>query len=245
MKSQKEWFEEWFDSPYYHILYKHRNDREAELFLNNLIAFLKLSTTQSIIDLACGRGRHSVFLNRLGYKVTGVDLSVQNIAYAKQFENKNLHFRVADLRNLHLPETFDVALNLFTSFGYFDCLETNNKVVKQINTLLNPNGLFIIDFFNLTTTLAGLVKHEEKEIDGVKFIINRNLQLGNIIKQIQVSSLNHSYTYYEKVQALSFKDFDEMLKTNGFRINHFFGDYHLNVFDEQSSQRLIIIAQKC
>lgn len=245
MKSQKEWFEEWFDSPYYPILYKHRNDTEAELFLTNLTGFLKVSPSQSIIDLACGRGRHSVFLNRLGFNVTGVDLSVQSIAYAKQFENKNLHFKIADLRNLNLSETFDIALNLFTSFGYFDCLATNNNVVKQIHALLNANGLLVIDFFNLTTTLAGLVKHEEKEIDGVEFVINRNLQLGNIIKQIQVNHLNHSHTFYEKVQALNFADFKEILQTNGFKINHVFGDYHLNAFNEDSSQRLIIIAQKC
>lgn len=245
MKSQKEWFEEWFDSPYYPILYKHRNDSEAELFLTNLTSFLKVNTSQRIIDLACGRGRHSVFLNKMGFNVTGVDLSGQSIAYAKQFENKNLQFKIADLRNLHLGETFDIALNLFTSFGYFDCLDTNNKVVRQIHSLLNPGGLLVIDFFNLKTTLSGLVQHEEKEIDGVSFAINRNLQLGNIIKQIQVNHQESSHTFYEKVQALNITDFEAMLIENGFRINQIFGDYHLNNFEPESSPRLIIIAQKC
>ena len=82
-----QWFEEWFDTPYYHILYSNRDYREAENFLNLLTGFLKLEKKSSIIDLACGKGRHSIYLNKLGYKVLGLDLSEQSISYDKKFEN--------------------------------------------------------------------------------------------------------------------------------------------------------------
>ena len=60
------WFETWFDTPYYHILYKDRDFAEAENFISLLIKYLKLPENSKIIDLACGKGRHSIFLNQLG-----------------------------------------------------------------------------------------------------------------------------------------------------------------------------------
>ena len=114
-----QWFEEWFDTPYYHILYSNRDYREAENFLNLLTAFLKLEKKSSIIDLACGKGRHSIYLNKLGYKVLGLDLSEQSISYDKKFENESLEFRVHDMRNRIESEPVDSVFNLFTSFVYF------------------------------------------------------------------------------------------------------------------------------
>ncbi|MFN4082515.1 MAG: class I SAM-dependent methyltransferase [Bacteroidia bacterium] len=245
MKNQKEWFEEWFDSPYYPILYKHRNEDEAERFLSNLVNYLNISKEFKIIDLACGRGRHSVFLNKMGFNVTGVDLSVQSICEASVYQNKNLHFKVADLRYLHFNEEFHLALNLFTSFGYFDCIDTNVKVLTNIHKLLLSKGLLVLDFFNLNMVLKCLVPHEEKTIDDVKFTINRHVQLGNIVKKIFVEHKGFKHTYYEKVQALSCNDFKDCLEKTGFKINNIFGSYSLQDFDEQNSERLIIIAQKC
>ncbi|MEE9349647.1 MAG: methyltransferase domain-containing protein, partial [Flavobacteriaceae bacterium] len=92
MIKEKEWFVDWFDTLYYHILYQDRNDIEAQLFMQNLIQFLDLKKGSKILDLACGRGRHSIYLNALGYKVTGVDLSKNSIAFAKKHEQKNLSF---------------------------------------------------------------------------------------------------------------------------------------------------------
>jgi len=245
MKNQKEWFEEWFDSPYYPLLYSNRNYSEAELFLSGLINVLELKPTDNIIDLACGRGRHSVFLNKKGFNVTGVDLSVQSIKEAQTFQNKNLHFKVADLRALQLNQKYNIALNLFTSFGYFDCLNTNLLVLKNIHRLLLPNGILVIDFFNLHTTLKGLVQHEEKLISNVKFTINRNLQLGNIVKQILVEHNGYRHIFYEKVQALDLNDFEMCLGNSGFKIMKIYGNYLLESYHKESSSRLIIIAQKC
>ncbi|MFN5878833.1 MAG: SAM-dependent methyltransferase, partial [Flavobacteriales bacterium] len=70
--SSKEWFADWFDTPYYHILYKNRNDEEAAHFIENLIEFIQLDLGSRVLDLACGKGRHSVTLNKLGYNVLGV-----------------------------------------------------------------------------------------------------------------------------------------------------------------------------
>jgi SAM-dependent methyltransferase len=123
------WFKEWFNTPYYHILYKDRDFVEAENFIRNLTQDLQLSKDAKIIDLACGKGRHSVFLQQLGYEVLGVDLSEESIEHNKQFETSStetlkLTFEVHDMRNELYPnvssEKVNAVFNLFTSFGYFD-----------------------------------------------------------------------------------------------------------------------------
>ena len=79
-----DWFTSWFNTPYYHILYKHRNDADAQFFMRNITAFLKLPKNSYIADLPCGKGRHSVYLNSLGYKVTGGDLTALEALTAVQ-----------------------------------------------------------------------------------------------------------------------------------------------------------------
>ena len=90
MSSKKEWFESWFDTSYYHTLYKHRDHKEAEVFMKNLVNYLNLSNNASLLDLACGKGRHAIYLNSLGFQVTGVDLSKNSIEKAKRHENETL-----------------------------------------------------------------------------------------------------------------------------------------------------------
>ena len=60
MKIQ-DWYTDWFNTPYYHILYKERNDKDAQLFMKNIASFLKLPKTTHILDLPCGKGRHSLY----------------------------------------------------------------------------------------------------------------------------------------------------------------------------------------
>lgn len=244
MQPRKEWFSEWFDSPYYHILYKNRDRREAEYFLRNLLQKLELNKDLKLIDLACGKGRHSIFLNSLGYDVTGVDLSPKSIAGAKKAENTRLRFEVQDLRNLPYTSGFDVALNLFTSFGYFDSDDTNRRVISQVHKILKPGGLFVIDFMNVHVVLQNLVPHEVKTVEGITFEISKRLEDGKIIKRIGFSDRDKHYRFNEEVQALSEDDFRDMLVSGGFELQSLFGNYRLEPFDKHSSDRLILVARK-
>src|SRR5436853_6516213 len=66
VNTKREWFESWFDSPYYHVLYKERDDLEARSFLDSLIGYLNPAPGSTILDVACGKGRHSLYLNQKG-----------------------------------------------------------------------------------------------------------------------------------------------------------------------------------
>lgn len=242
--SKKEWFSTWFDTEYYHTLYKDRNDEEAELFISNLLEHLGLPKHSKLLDLACGKGRHSITMNKLGYNVIGADLSANSIEFAKQFENDQLKFIVHDMREV-LPNThFDGIFNLFTSFGYFDNLEDNVKVLNAIHHMLQHRGILVIDFMNASKVIRHLVHEEEKVIDGLQFSIRREADENHIFKHIAVYDNSTQSNYSERVQAIMLTDFEELLTLTGFELISTFGDFNLNPFNEENSDRLIIVAQK-
>lgn len=238
------WYNKWFGTRYYDLLYNKRDDNEAKLFLENLITYLQPSSNQQFLDYACGKGRHSVYLNTLGYDVTGIDLSQQNIEHCRQFENEHLRFYIHDMRRLFQTNTFDFVLNLFTSFGYFERKHHNQMAIDAAAAALKPNGLLVIDFFNTHKILEQLVPFHQTTIDNLNFEISKTIEDGYIIKTIKVTDDNIEKFFYEKVQALTFKDFETYLTNAHLKVVDLFGDYNLNGYDAEKSERLIIIAKK-
>ena len=239
-----DWFSEWFDSKYYHILYKNRDQNEAESFLENLSKLEFFKKNSKIIDIACGKGRHSLFLSELGYDVTGVDLSKNSIKHAKQFEKENLKFDLADMRETYKKNSFDISLNLFTSFGYFEKEEDDISAIKSMSDNLKNDGILILDFLNSKKVIDNLVKEETKEIYGVQFNITRKVEDNFIIKNIEVNNDEENISFQEKVKALTKENFSELLTFAGLQIINTFGNYKLDKFNSQTSDRLIIIAKK-
>lgn len=240
--AEKNWFASWFDTPYYHILYKDRGYSEAGVFMENLVSFLGLPKGSSILDLACGRGRHSIFLNKLGFDVTGVDLSPNSISYAKKFEQEDLHFEAHDMSR-PMDRTFDTVFNLFTSFGYFDRDEDNYRTVTSIKKTLNENGYGVIDFMNARKVIANLVPEDTKTVEGIKFHLQRYYEDGYIFKNIRFEDGGEGYHFQERVKALHFEDFRRYFSNAGLRIKNVFGNYQLGAYNEDTSDRLILVFQ--
>jgi SAM-dependent methyltransferase len=235
-----DWYASWFDTPYYHILYKDRGTIEAGSFMERLTNFLQLEQNDSILDLACGKGRHAISLSKKGFDVTGVDLSSSSIEFAKQFESKHLKFRVHDMCEPY-PEKFDAVFNLFTSFGYFENEHDNLRTIKAIKQELKTNGHGVIDFMNSAYVIKNIVPSEVKEIEGIKFKIKRYVAEGYINKEIKFQHKDTKYSFIERVKAITLEDFIEYLQKAGLTLNHCFGDYHLSTFNEETSERLILI----
>ncbi len=241
---KSEWFEEWFDTPFYHILYQNRDEEEAAIFIEKLIAVTELKKGAKILDLACGKGRHSIQLNKLGFNVIGIDLSVNSIARAKKYENETLRFAVQDMREAIAGEKFDAIFNLFTSFGYFDEKKDNLKVLNACNQMLPRRGVLVIDFMNVVRSIAELEVVETKIIEGIQFDITRKFDGQHIWKAISFGHNGRSHTYTEKVLAITKEDFEILLKDANFTIKEQFGSYDLSPFDAEKSDRLIIVAVK-
>jgi len=239
-KDTDNWFASWFDSKYYHLLYKDRDDKDAQLFMKHLTNYLNLPENGTILDLACGKGRHAVYLNSLEYKVTGVDLSKNSIDYATQFENDSLRFNVHDMRTTY-PERFDAVFNLFTSFGYFEDENDNIKTLQAIQESLNKTGFGVIDFMNVDFIIENLVTEETKTVEQIDFHIKRYLKNNFIHKEIRFTDNNEDFFFTEKVQAITLNDFKEYLQKANITLLDIFGDYKLNKFYFKTSKRLILI----
>lgn len=239
-KEKNNWYSSWFNTPYYHLLYKDRNHREAAVFMKGLTNYLELKKGASILDLACGKGRHSKYLFRQGFDVTGVDLSEESIEYAKQYERTRLHFDVHDMRELY-PKKFDAVFNLFTSFGYFEKESDNLKTIKAIKQKLNPGGYGVIDFMNSKLAIKKLVSQEKKKVGGIKFYMEKYVEDNFIVKEIRFSDEGRDYFYTERVRALTLKDFKAYFQEAEMNLKKVFGDYQLHDFDPETSERLILI----
>ncbi len=241
--SETQWFESWFDSKWYPILYSHRDYDEADRFVGNLLKTLQPETGNKFLDLACGRGRHSVFIHNHGYDVTGLDLSKASIDDAKLKEKAGLQFGVHDMRD-PFEGQYDFILNLFTSFGYFEVVEDNHKVLQNVMASLLPNGVFVMDFFNIHKVVAQMVHEEEIQREGIKFGIRRSFKDGFVRKQINIEDGDVRKTFEERVQGFGLSELREMLSKNGFSIQKVWGDYNGAEYSEKESPRLIIFAGK-
>ncbi|NHM07124.1 class I SAM-dependent methyltransferase [Flavobacterium sp. CYK-4] len=239
-KTCPNWFASWFDSPYYHILYKERNYREAQIFMDNLTHYLNLPEHAKVLDLACGKGRHSIYLNQLGFDVLGVDLSENSIATANKNANDTLHFKVHDMRE-PFEEKFDAIFNLFTSFGYFESDDDHLKTLIAIKESLSEYGFGVIDFMNVPNVLENLVPEETKTVDGIDFHIKRFHIDGHIYKEIDFENQGCTYHFTEKVRAFTLQDFQDLMNQAGIYLLDIFGDYKLKKFHKTDSERLIMI----
>lgn len=239
-RNTENWFTSWFDTPYYHILYKDRNYREAQIFMDNLTHYLNLPEKAKVLDLACGKGRHSIYLNQLGFDVLGADLSENSIAEASKNSNDSLHFKVHDMRE-PFEEKFDAIFNLFTSFGYFESDDDNLTTLKAIKESLSEYGFAVIDFMNVNQVIETLVPEEVKTVDGIDFHIKRYVEDGHIFKEIDFEDQGRKFHFTEKVKALTLNDFEELMAEAGIYLLDIFGDYKLKKFHKTESERLIMI----
>lgn len=234
------WFTSWFDTPFYHILYKDRDDSEAHAFMDTLTNYLNIPENGTVLDLACGKGRHARYLNKIGYDVTGVDLSENSIGFAKQFENHRLHFNV---HNMCKPygKQFDAVFNLFTSFGYFDDDADNLKTINAIKAELNEFGFGVIDFMNSEFVIDNLVPEEVKTVDDIDFYLKRFVEDGYIVKDITFTVDEKVYNFQERVRGFTLADFESLFDQAGVFLLDVFGDYKLNKFNPKTSERLVMI----
>jgi len=241
------WFKEWFSSEEYLDVYQHRNDDDAAKFLELILDQCNLSFDNSVLDAACGAGRHSILLASKGYNVVGFDLSKTLLLKAKETAKLKLtktNFVRADLRNVWFNKKFDLVLNLFTSFGYFDNDEENFEFIRTAYSLLNKNGIYVLDYFNKNYLVNNLTSESERNLNGKKIIERRKIVNNRIIKEILIADKNKENRFVESVRLYSKNEIISEFSRIGFNLIKTFGDYEGNSFDENTSTRIILFFQK-
>lgn len=241
------WFKDWFSSEEYLSVYQHRDDEDATKLLELILRQTKLTQQNSILDAACGAGRHYIYLASRGFKVIGFDLSKTLLLKAKENARKRSvenNFVCADLRNICFRKRFDLIINLFTSFGYFKNDEENFKFINTAYSLLNENGFYVLDYFNKNYLVSNLTEESEKIIDNKIITERRKIVNDRIIKEIHIKNGLEEQHFVESVRLYSKKEIDTEFNKIGFTPVSVFGDYDGTNYDEQNSSRLILFFKK-
>jgi SAM-dependent methyltransferase len=230
------WFETWFDDNYLR-LYHHRNSKDAEEQVRLILKTLHPRKDQTILDLACGEGRHCVLFHKKGYKITGIDLSDELIKSGLT-KYPGIDLQKGDMR--HIKGTYDIILSLFTSFGYFSKDEDNKSVILSIGQALNTGGWFWIDFLNPAYIKQTLVPGNEIVLeDGTKVIEKRYIKEDFIIKEILFNGPVSNSTYQERVKLYTKEDIERMMEDAGIRPRDSFGDYKGSSWSRLSPRTII------
>jgi cyclopropane fatty-acyl-phospholipid synthase-like methyltransferase len=242
-----EWFKEWFDTDEYLYVYRNRNEEDAKKLVELIINNVELKPHDDILDLACGTGRHSILFAEKGYNVTAVDLSKNLLSIAQKTADQShvkVNFIRSDLRQFSICTRFELVINLFTSFGYFEEDKENFKIINTAYNQLNNSGYFVLDFFNRRFIEKNLVAESVNNYSDKAVIQKRHIEGNRVNKHIIIEKNNIRKEYYESVRMFRKEELLNAISCAGFRIIKYFGDSDGNQFDLENSSRIIIIAQK-
>jgi SAM-dependent methyltransferase len=244
------WYEDWFDSEAYELVYDQRDLSEARRLADLIERTFHPAPGATILDVGCGRGRHARILAAKGYDVTGVDLSENALRTARrraEREGVEVTFRQEDMRDLPFEAAFDGVVNLFTTFGYFEDDADHQRAVDAMARALRPGGWLVQDFLNAPYAVAHLVPEDERALDGYHITQRRwtehDTNGDRINKQIMLSWQDESLTYTESVRLLTAEDFRRMYFAAGLEVAHTFGDYDGGPHTA-GAPRLILMARR-
>lgn len=220
------WYEISFGEDYL-LVYKHRSQQEADEQIAAILPLLELKPDSKILDLCCGTGRHALALAKRGYPVTGLDLSEILLKYARrEGQNYPVKYIRGDMRALPFADrSFDVVLNLFTSFGYFVEERENEQVLREISRVLVANGRYLIDFLNRDYVQNRLKPYTEREQNGLVIREERAIDGVYVKKTITVIDGGESRQYYEQVRMDTREEMEAMIKWAGLKVECVMGDY--------------------
>lgn len=250
-KPDKEWFTEWFNHPLYLRVYSHRDEAEARTCLETIIHKTGLENlTPSdvrVMDIACGAGRHALEFARLGFTTTANDLSPFLLECTRSQaarENISIECTRQDMRHISVENTYDLVVQLFSSFGYFKTKKEDLQVLRNVHRALKKDGRYILDLINPVYLKKNLDPSSSRTIDDLIVSEQRRIEADRVIKQITIRSPDDSTTFEESVRLYRIEIIGDMLASAGFEIKEIFGDYEGSAFDEQTSPRLLLFARK-
>lgn len=238
---EADWFEQWFGEDYLHI-YQHRDETEAERAIELIATSLAGRQIGAVLDLACGSGRHTRVLQERWWTV-GLDLSLSLLRLAR-CEMRDAPYVRADMRELPFASgSFDLVVNLFTSFGYFDDDREHVRVLACVGASLKPGGTLVIDFLNATQVRRSLVPYDERVENGITIEQRRAISPDDRFVEKTITLRESRKEYVERVRLLSPGDLERMLITAGFEVTKLFGDYAGRSWTE-NSPRTILFANR-
>jgi 2-polyprenyl-3-methyl-5-hydroxy-6-metoxy-1,4-benzoquinol methylase len=188
MTSKPDWTEQTFDQTYIEAIGLQFSQETTSQEVNEVVTLLGLKPGMTILDLACGHGRHSLELARRGLgPITGLDFSQAAIDHAKFTASAagfSIDFLLKDMRKLELHAEFDAVINLGNSMFYWD-EATHQRILEGVWQALKPGGCLCLDAYNpywVATSLALRSHPAVKLYNRVRAIIRRVLRPRSALK---------------------------------------------------------------
>jgi SAM-dependent methyltransferase len=216
--------------------------------INQILGLLKIVPGARVLDLGCGVGRHSLELARRGFKVTGVDRTTNYLKQAQEqaaTEKLDVEFVHSDMRAFRRPGVFDAVISLFTSFGYFEDINDDRKVMRNVSDSLRPGGVFIIDTHGKETLAKIFQKRVWNEYENMIVLQEHTVSQNWSWMQARWIMLRGNErienTVSHRIYAGS--ELAALFTDNGFSRADVYGDLEGHHYDE-TARRLVVVGYK-
>ncbi len=242
-----EWFaDESFWETLYPFLFPTERIEAAADELDRILELIDFEGRE-VLDLCCGPGRHAVDLARRGFAVTGVDRSPFLLAKAEERAAANsveVEWVLSDMRDFSRPDGFDLVINLFTSFGYFDDPADDLRVLQNIKVSLRPGGCLVMQIAGKEQVARVFQPSSADEIEGAGLIVqqrevyddwSRIRNTWTVIRDGEATSLEFHHTIY------SARELKDLLASVGFNELRVYGDLDGNPYGP-GAERLVVVA---
>ncbi len=226
----------WFASPYYALLYRHRDEREAEKFVEVLVQNLSISPPARVLDAGCGRGRYARAFAKYGFEVDAIDNATQPVDLPE-----GVNFYPADYTSWKPPHLYDLVGSFFSSFGHTTNWDAVVRSMKALRSFISPGGYLVLDYLNIAK--RNPLPQETREIEGVSFEITRWQDSHGLYKRIHVRADGQEEVYEEVLYKLTQGDLAALADRVKLEVVAWWGDYEGRPFSVEESPRLILIGR--
>lgn len=230
------------------MLFNQKRLADTASQVDDIINLLVLDPNSKILDIPCGIGRHSLEFARRGFKVTGVDRTVSYLEKATKraaAEGLNVEFLNEDMRHFCRDNAFDVAINMFTSFGYFEEADDDRQVVENIYRSLKAGGKFLIELMSKELIGRDFRERDWNEVNGI--IVLEDRQILNNWEQIRNRwivlkddiRIEHQFV----LRLYSARELSMLLNESGFSDIKIYGSL-TGIDYDHNAKRLVVVGHK-
>ena len=243
------WYEDFFGDDYLRIYAPFLPAARTETEVEHIVTLLGLTHGNTLLDLCCGQGRHAIPLAQRGYKITGLDLSGDLLRVAEEnAEHQDLRIRWihSDMRKIPFTEEFDAIINIFTSFGYLENEDEDQRVLQQVYKALKPGGRFLLETVYQPKVVRafspyGIIRYD----DGLIVLEERHIDLLNSRNEVHITLLDRNgkrIEYHQSMRIYTLSELKRMLENAGMMLLGYYGGLDQGSLTLDS--RLVLLAQR-